>query len=165
MKLTLLALSLLASLASAPARASDVPTMGCLFGATTADLAEKLDEQGRNHALFKGEFLSVHSEDRARGLSALEREMVLAVVTRNGELPTPSWELAAADFTSHDGYLQYFSHDTNGRRWVIVAAYPGDNEYGYVFEIFENAFGETVFEVAAGISDGDFTQCLVFPHL
>lgn len=71
---------------------------------------------------------------------------------------------ALLGFAGSDGYISYFSHNSNNRQFAIVASYPGDNEFGLVLEISgANSRNKTpqIVDVAAVIVDGDLEDCKV----
>lgn len=133
----------------------------CAFGETTADLSDRLEETGKGKALYKGEHLSLHKEVRLGGLTQFEKKMILEVMGETGSIKQGEEALKA--FSKADGYITYFQHNSNGREFAQVASYPGDNEFGMIFEIkrLERKNDYTIYSVAAVISDGDIVDCVV----
>ena len=132
----------------------------CSFGETTGELAEKM-EMTKGKIWYKGEHVSLHKKERLNGLSKFEKRMiVLAMGERNSK---DSVQEILESFQSADGYITYFSHNSDDREFAIVASYPGDNEFGVIFEIKRLKRGQDykVLTVAAAISDGDLVDCQV----
>lgn len=144
------------------AEAARKPRPVCLFGDSTADLSDKLEAKGNDKILFEGELLSFSKPSRLKGLSKAEKELIVQAQgeTAFGGKGTQQQILEA--FVSAEGYMHYFSHN-DGREFVSVASYPGDNEFGLIFEI-KSGRGRGEFEVldvAAVISDSDLEDCKV----
>jgi hypothetical protein len=133
----------------------------CAFGQSSADLQDRLDETGKGKALYQIEHISLHRPERINGLSAFEKQMIMeAVTTAEGKKQSQAELLN--DFSSADGYITYFQHNSNGREFAAVASFPGDNEFGLIFEIKQLKRGAyQIVQVAAVISDGDLEDCVV----
>lgn len=144
-------------LAILPAFAQAADT--CAFGETTGDLDEMLDYQGKGKIWYQGEQLTFGKPERINGLTTLEKEMILTVAGEDSKDEAKKKE-AIEDFIGADGYITYFNHNSNDRSFIIVASYPGDNEYGMIFEVKKSKKVET-FSIAAVISDGDLEDCKV----
>jgi|GEM_PF-3141586 len=173
MKIQFLVLALIASLpvtsmaaerqlTPRPDRAArEAARKACAFGESTGDLDEHLSlaSGSKGKIWYKGEHLSLSKKERLSGLSSAERKMILLAV--HGE--NQSDDETLADFSSSEGYITYFSHNSLNREFAIVASYPGDNEFGVILEIKKlQRRGEfTVLTVAAVISDGDLEDCKV----
>lgn len=131
----------------------------CLFGQDTGELTDNFDlETGAGKKVwYKHEDISLSNPDRINGLSKLEKQMVASTLeSYRGDTE----EELLADFSSADGYLTYFAHGFSNREFVIVASYPGDNEYGKILEIKRDRTRLVkVIGVAANIGDGEITDC------
>lgn len=168
--LVTLALSLTASAFAAdrqlkprPGRAErEAQRKACAFGESTADLDEMLELKtgAPGKIWYKGEHLSLSKKERLNGLSSTEKKMILMAVSLGGN---QTEEETLADFASSEGYITYFSHNSNGREFAIVASYPGDNEFGQILEIKSlRRRGEyKILSPVAVISDGDLEDCVV----
>lgn len=162
MKMLILALTLLFT--PALGHAADV----CAFGEATHELSEMLKAETSDEKIwYQGEHLSVHNWQRYKGLTKLERQMIMiaqggAADGRDSDKDFDPKE-AVQDFIRNEGYITYFRHDSNDREFAIVASYPGDNEYGVVIEIvtLKRRSEFKILKIAATISDGDFMDCVV----
>lgn len=148
--------------ADRPSRAErEAARKACAFGESTADLDEMLELKtgAPGKIWYKGEHLSLSKKERLSGLSSAERKMISLAVTSENQTE----EELLADFSSSDGYITYFSHNSLDREFAIVASYPGDNEFGAILEIKKlQRRGEyTILNVVAVISDGDLEDCHV----
>ena len=174
MKHLLLALTLsftLASVAEAADRqlkprpdraAREAARKACAFGESTADLDEHLElaTGAPGKIWYKGEHLSLSKKERLSGLSSAERKMILMAVSLGSNQTD---EETLADFSSSDGYITYFSHNSLDREFAIVASYPGDNEFGQIIEIkkLRRNGDYKILSTVAVISDGDLEDCTV----
>lgn len=160
-QIALLALSLTAS--SFAFGASAKPTVKeCAFGESSADLSEMLDSKARGKIWYRGEHLSVHSKQRLQGLTHREKEMIL-IAQGSTASAKDSDEERLESFASAEGYIAYFQHNSNGRNFVMVGSFPGDNEFGVVLELLDLRRGRDVkiLRTVAVIEDGDLADCTV----
>lgn len=134
----------------------------CAFGESTGDLSDMLEARTGTPGKiwYKGEHVSLHNEHRINGLSSTEKKMILMAVSLGDD---QTEEETLKDFSSSDGYITYFSHNSLDREFAIVASYPGDNEFGQIIEIKKlKRNGEyKILRTAAVISDGDLEDCQV----
>ncbi len=162
MKNTILAALALALPSLSFAAQQPVPPQACAFGETTGDLNDHLElATGSSGKIwYKGEHLSLHRTERLGGLSRAERTMILMAANHDESRPEKE---TLEDFSSSDGYITYFVHNSLNREFAIVASYPGDNEFGAIIEIKKlRRNGEyEILNLAAVISDGDLENCLV----
>ena len=131
----------------------------CAFGESSWQLKEEMESDASGKLWYQGEHLDLTSPQRLKGLSQLEREMVLASYTIDGDSKTEKEQLL--DFVSSDGYITYFTPNSDRRQFAMVASYPGDNEYGMVYEIRQGPVDALVAVPVAEIADGDFYECKV----
>ncbi len=158
---TLIALLAFSVSASAFAAKPVSAVKQCAFGESTADLSEMLDYEGKGKVWYKTEEISITRPERIKGLTKFERELIFmakGVADNKAEQKE-----ALEDFAGSDGYLTYFSHNSNDRQFVQVGSYPGDNEFGAIIEIKGNSFRNDyeIVNFAAIISDGDLEDCQV----
>jgi hypothetical protein len=130
----------------------------CNFGRNTWDLETKFEAPTAEHEFYQGETFSLSKPVRLGGLYPHEKQMIEAAMNAEaGDAATPEERLQ--EFSMTDGYLRYFSHAPSGRQFVQVAHFPGDNEYGTIFEIRVLPSGTEIVGAVAKIQDGDFTDC------
>ena len=132
----------------------------CAFGESTGDLKDELDSNASGKQWYESEHISLSSAQRLQGLTQVEKKMIQYATGGTGPL-----QRDLEEFVSSDGYITYFSHNSNGREFALVASYPGDNEYGSVVEIKTSRRGSRdgmrVIGTAAVVTDGDFENCKV----
>ncbi len=142
--------------------AREAQRKACAFGESTGDLDEHLElaTGAKGKIWYKGEHLSLSKKERLSGLSSAEKKMILMAVSLGSDQTD---EETLADFSSSDGYITYFSHNSLDREFAIVASYPGDNEFGQIIEIKKlRRNGEyKILSTVAVISDGDLEDCIV----
>lgn len=130
----------------------------CAFGEETWELKEQLDSEDFSKIWYDGGLVSLDRPERLKGLTKFEESLILAVSSEE----EGGRKQALLSFQQADGYLRYFQSNSDRRTFVMVASYPGDNEYGKVFEIAKNANGkEQVIDVSAVIGDSFFDDCKV----
>lgn len=130
----------------------------CAFGEETWELKDQLDSEDSGKLWYDGGMVSLDKPERIKGLTKFERSLILAVSSEEEGCE----KQALLSFQAADGYLRYFQPNSDRRTFVMVASYPGDNEYGQVFEIAKDANGrERIVEVSALIGDSFFSECKV----
>jgi hypothetical protein len=159
MKFAMIAMMTLSFASIAQAKA-----VNCMFGESTGDLRDQLKSEGKGKALYEVEHLSLHRKVRINGLTETEKKMVLIAMaqTAQGNQGT-ELELLEA-FSKADGYITYFQHNrSEGGEFAAVASFPGDNEFGVIFQIEELHRKQeyTILRTAAEIEDGDIANCQV----
>lgn len=127
----------------------------CAFGETTSDLEKAFAARGAK-IWYRHDHVSLSRPERLGGLTKQEKELIGEVAGTGNSLSQ-----TLKDFSESDGYLTYFGHGTNNREFVIVASYPGDNEFGAIYEIQRNGENLKVLGIAAAISDSDLMDCQV----
>lgn len=136
----------------------------CAFGESSYDLKQMLKYEGKNKVFYESEHLSLSRPERLLGLNETERLMIQLAMKDSGSQFENQKEMLEG-FQKSEGYITYFSHNSNGREFAIVASYPGDNEYGLVIEL--NTVDNSDFNrqiivgVSASIQDGDIYDCAV----
>lgn len=124
------------------------------FGTNTWDLDEKFEAPREEHEFYKGETFSLSKPWRLGGLAPFEKQMIgQAVKIENA---SASADEKLKEFSQTDGTLTYFSHKPSGRQFVQVAHFPGDNEFGLVFEIETSETRTKIAGVVRKIEDGAF---------
>lgn len=88
--------------------------------------------------------------------------MILEAIAEATGANEQSEEENLADFSKGDGYIRYFHH-LDGRKFAAVASFPGDNEFGLIFEIkqLKNRAEQRILRRVARIEDGDLSDCTV----
>lgn len=142
-------------------------TENCLLGETSGDWSEMKDANG-DSLFLDGEMISLFKEIRVSGLTDFEKDLIHETVGRTDFEGKPLSLKEALDifsdvpWRSNAGYLSYFRYRPTYRQFVAIAHYPGDNEYGKIFEIkADPVTKELVFEAVANIEDGDLYDCKV----
>jgi hypothetical protein len=151
---TLTVFSILTLISAAEAR-SIRPVSQCLFGESYGDIEEMKDAQGE--LLFRtGESLSIN-ETRLKGLTAKEKELIIQMAGQDGGRE----QEVLKDFISAEGHIEYFIYQPDYREFVAVYSYPGDNQYGMIFEVKrdDRTGKRTGYQVVVVIGDGDLEDC------
>jgi hypothetical protein len=140
---------------------------GCLFGEQTNDGFDW--EDGNSEVI---------AEMKSRGLKAQESVAVhvgtplddlttdaIDLMIRQELPPRPSKAEVARywdDFRNSDGYYQFITKDgVLEYGYIVVASYPGDNQYGAVFAIIPLEDGIYDLRKVADISDSFLENCIV----
>lgn len=157
-----LVMTVLMSLAFA--NAAQAKTQNCMFGESTADLKDQLKYEGKGKALYEVEHLSLHRQVRIHGLTATEKKMILIAMAQTAAGSQGTEQEVLESFSKADGYITYFQHNrSEAGEFVQVASFPGDNEFGVIFQIKDlhrkNEY--TILSTAAEIHDGDIEKCQV----
>jgi hypothetical protein len=130
----------------------------CAFGEETWELKEELKSEETGKVWYAGEFVSLDRPERLKGLTKFERELILTTAGADAK----DAKQALLDFQSSDGYIQYFHPNADRRFFAMVASYPGDNEFGLIYELEEVSRGNfKVLDVVGVISDSFVEDCKV----
>ncbi len=131
----------------------------CAFGESTWDLGQELESEDSGKVWYQSEHVSLSNPQRLKGLTDLEREMILSSLHENDG---GNADQVLLDFGSADGYIQYFSSNKDRRFFALVASYPGDNEFGVIYEMTKDSLDTAqVLRTVAVVSDGDFEECQI----
>lgn len=138
-------------------------TVNCMFGESTGDLRDQLKYEGKNKALYEVEHLSLHKKVRLGGITEQEKKMILIAMAQTAAGNQGSDQELLEAFSSAEGYITYFQHNrADGGHYAAVASFPGDNEFGIIFQIKDlNRGNYTILRTAAEIEDGDIAKCQV----
>lgn len=130
----------------------------CAFGEETWQLKDELESEETGKIFYGGDYVSLSRPERINGLTKFERELIL-IVAGAGQNEA---EEALLGFQSADGYIQYFQPNADRRQFVMVASYPGDNEFGKIFEIKQKGRGPfEIVDVVAVIADSFLEDCKI----
>ncbi|KYG67003.1 hypothetical protein AZI86_08255 [Bdellovibrio bacteriovorus] len=130
----------------------------CAFGEDSWELKEEITSEASGKLWYHGETIELSSPQRLKGLTDLERQMIIDSYSI-GEPESESEQLL--DFVKSDGYITYFTPNSYRRQFAIVASYPGDNEYGVIFEIRQGPKDALIAIPVATIGDGELGHCKV----
>lgn len=148
-----LAFAVVAGLSSTRAMASV-----CAFGATTGDLEEMLIDSANPKVWYEGDHFNLNQRQRIEGLKRDEKRILLDVLGGNYDSENEAFE----EIARSEGYMTFFSHANNGKDYVLVGHYPGDNEFGAIVEVTKGPDEDLKIRGwVAVINDGDIDDCKV----
>lgn len=135
----------------------------CAFGEYSDSYLTLVDSEG--YGLFRLNERIFLSANRVKSLTAFEKTAIFQEVQdytqQFGHLEAPKTEKEAVErLAGEDGYISHFSHANNTQDFIVVASYPGDNEYGTIYKVdFAPNGNDQVLTKVANIGDGEIYNC------
>jgi hypothetical protein len=109
---------------------------------STWDFNQDLEDKG---------IVSSKISDKHERFTFNEKKMIHLAITLQNYLQGSSLEDALRAFSNSDGRIVYY--DIEDKTFAFAQYYPGDNEYGALYEV--KAKGKGAFKLLAKVEDGD----------
>ena len=150
---------------------TQAPGLNCVFGESAypglrrTDNDEVKDFQ-KARGILIGRTTDADSTPKFKALAQSYQDLALALVRSVFEEPLASESsvLRYALSTGGFSFQELELRSSPGRRFIYVAFYPGDNEYGWILGSIEKSIvfsDEPGLEIVARVNDGDIYDCKV----